>query len=198
MNYKEYYKKRVINTLIGCIVWSGLSTYVIISKSQIGVTNIPIFECALFLISIVTSRYIARNKLNYAVATSIDIGVEFIGLLAVLILTVVYGVGGESAVALYMLIIATSGVTSILLNESERDVEDKILRSEASKKFLKKVRGMHRDYRLYGLTIGGVFSLLLLTYANMDLKTYAILLLSLNMMQSVYDSYLVRKYLILK
>ena len=56
MNYKGYYKKSILNTLMACIAWSGLSTYVIISKGQLGESSIPIFETILFLAGIISSR----------------------------------------------------------------------------------------------------------------------------------------------
>ena len=56
MDYIGYYRKTIMNTLIASIVWAGLSTYVIISKGQIGENNIPIFETIMFLIGIATSR----------------------------------------------------------------------------------------------------------------------------------------------
>lgn len=198
MDYQGYYKRSVMNTLIGCIVWSGLSTYVIISKGQIGESSIPIFESIIFLASIATSKYIAKNKINYAKALSLDIAIEFVCLVVILFITIVKGVAIESAIALYILIILTSGVTNIVTSESQRDIEDKRMKSDTSKKFLKICRARHRDYRLYGLTTGAILSLLLLTYFQIELKYYAILLLSLNIMQVVYDSYLVKKYLLIR
>ena len=198
MDYQGYYKRSVINTLIGCIVWSGLSTYVIISKGQIGESSIPIFESIIFIASIATSRYIAKNRINYAKALILDITIEFTCLVAILFITIFKGVSIESAVALYILIILTSGVSSIIVGESQRDIEDKVMKSDTSKKFLKICRARHRDYRLYGLTTGAILSLLLLTYFQIELKYYAILLLSLNIMQTVYDTWLVNKYLLIK
>lgn len=195
MDYKSYYKNSVVNTLIQCIVWSGLSTYIIISKSQIGVNSIPIFECSLFLVSLITSRYITRNKVKFNIAVTIDVLVDFTCLSMVVFLTIIYGISPEASIGIYVLIILVTGVTGIISSEAERDIQDKKLKSEASKRFLKMFRGKHRDFRLYGLTIGGIISLMLLTYANMDLKTYALILLCANIVQTVYDAYLIKKYL---
>lgn len=195
MNYIGYYRKTIMNTLIASIVWAGLSTYVIISKGQIGENNIPIFETIMFLIGIATSRYVANNKINYTLACTLDVIVDFIMLSAVLLSTLYYGISAESAICLYILIILVSNVTGIMTRESARDLEDRALKTEVGKKFLKIARGWHRDFSLYGLTIGSALSLFLLTYLHMDLKTYAILLISLNIFQVFYDAYLIKKYL---
>lgn len=195
MDYIGYYRKTILNTLIGCMVWSGLSTYVIISKGQLGENNIPIFESIIFLISIATSRYIAKNRINYATACILDISLDFVCLVTIFVITILNGVGPESAIGLYVLIIITNGITGILTQEAERDLEDRTMKSESAKRFLKLGRGWHRDYRLYGLAIGSSISLILLTYFHMDLKIYALLLLGLNILQVVYDGYLVKRYL---
>ncbi len=198
MDYKEYYKKSILNTLIGHIVWSALSTYVIISKGYIGESNIPIFETILFMLGIITSKYITSNKVSYRVAVVIDVVVDLICLVSIFMLMVFNGVGMESAIALYVLIILTGGVTSILIQESQRDTEDKLIKSESGKRFLKLIRGKHRDFRMYGMAVGGVVALLLLTYLHIDLKIYGLLLLSLNILQVAYDSYLIKRYLFIK
>ena len=195
MNYKGYYKKSILNTLMACIAWSGLSTYVIISKGQLGENSIPIFETILFLAGILSSRYVARNRVNYAHILTLDVIVDFVCLSAVFTLTLINGVSVESAIALYILIILTGGVTGIISEEAKRDVEDRKLKSQAGKRFLKICRGRHRDFRLYGLAIGSMLSLLLLSYFKMDLKLYALILIGVNLMQIVYDSYLIKRYL---
>lgn len=195
MNYKGFYRRSVFNTLVNSLVWAGLSTYVIISKSYLGSSYIPIFESVLFISGLLASRYISYNKLSFKYVSLVDILLELICLIAIFTITFIYNVGIESAVSLYVFIIISNGVLMIFINESRRDLEDSELKTKQSKKFLKTCRGRHRDMSMVGLSIGSVLSMILLSYFNIDLKAYALLLIFLSFISALYQGYLIKKYL---
>lgn len=195
MNYKGFYRRSVFNTLINSLVWAGLSTYVIISKSYLGTSYIPVFESVLFISGLLASRYISYNKLSFKYVSLVDILLELICLIAIFTITFIYNVGIESAVSLYVFIIISNGVLMIFINESRRDLEDSELKTKQSKKFLKTCRGRHRDMSMVGLSIGSVLSMILLSYFNIDLKAYALLLIFLSFISALYQGYLIKKYL---
>lgn len=195
MNYKGFYRRSVFNTLINSLVWAGVSTYVIISKSYLGTSYIPVFESVLFISGLLASRYISYNKLSFKYVSLVDILLELICLIAIFTITFIYNVGIESAVSLYVFIIISNGVLMIFINESRRDLEDSELKTKQSKKFLKTCRGRHRDMSMVGLSIGSVLSMILLSYFNIDLKAYALLLIFLSFISALYQGYLIKKYL---
>ena len=198
INYQGFYRKSIFSTFIISFVWAGLSTYIILTKSQLGEIYIPIFESILFITGLVTSRYLTFNKVRYNLICALDVIIEISFLILLFLITLFNGISVESAISFYIFIIVSNGIISLIHTESKRDIEDATLKTSTAKHFLKIVRGKHRDMNLIGLTCGSSISLILLTYLQIELKIYALILIAMNILGGFYFGYLVKKYLFIK
>ncbi len=195
MLYLKYLKKSLLSTFIGHIVWISLSTYVVINKSAIGIDNIPIFEVILFLTGLVSSRIATMNIFSFKTAMYSSVAVETIFLLILSIAIYHNGISIMSGVILYLLIITLNGFISPIESESRRVLEDKKLKKDSEKNYLRIIRGYERNWRMIGASIGSILSLIFLSYLEISLEIFTLAMLSLNILQNMYDLKLINKYL---
>lgn len=195
MLYLKYLKKSLLSTFIGHIVWVSLSTYVVINKSTIGIDNIPIFEVILFLTGLASSRIATMNIFSFKTAMYLLVFMETLFLL--MLLTAIYynGVSVISGIVLYLLIISVNGFLGPIESESRRVLEDKKLKKDSEKNYLRIIRGYERNWRMIGASIGSIISLIFLSYLEIRLEVFTLAMLSLNILQNMYDLKLINKYL---
>lgn len=195
MLYLKYLKKSLLSTFIGHIVWVSLSTYVVINKSTIGIDNIPIFEVILFLTGLASSRIATMNIFSFKTAMYLLVFMETLFLL--MLLTAIYynGVSVISGIVLYLLIISVNGFLGPIESESRRVLEDKKLKKDSEKNYLRIIRGYERNWRMIGASIGSILSLIFLSYLEIRLEVFTLTMLSLNILQNMYDLKLINKYL---
>lgn len=195
MLYLKYLKKSLLSTFVGHIVWISLSTYVVINKSTIGIDNIPIFEVILFLAGLISSRIATMNIFSFKIAMYSSALVETLFLLILSIAIYYNGVSIMSGVILYLLIIAMNGFISPIESESRRILEDKKLKKDSEKNYLRIIRGYERNWRMIGASIGSILSLIFLSYLEIRLEIFTLAMLGLNILQNMYDLKLINKYL---
>lgn len=195
MNYLKYIKKSLISIFIGHIVWVSLSTYMVINKGTIGIDNIPVFEVVLFIAGLISSRIATMNIFSFKTAAYLLVLSE--ALLLIVLLAAIYynGISVTSGVALYVLIIITSGLIGPVEEEAKRIFEDKRLKKDSEKNYLRIIRGYERNWKMIGASIGSIISLIFLSYFQVSLETFTIAMVSLNILQNMYDLKLINKYL---
>lgn len=193
--YLAYIKKSLLSTFVGHIVWVSLSTYMVINKGVIGIDNIPIFEVILFLAGLASSRIATMNIFSFKTAIYSMVFLETIFLMALFIAIHYNGISVSSGIILYLLIIAVNGFVGPIEGEAKRVLEDKKLKKDSEKNYLRLIRGYERNWKMIGASIGSIISLIFLTYLQVSLDVFALVMLSLNIIQNMYDLNLINKYL---
>lgn len=194
MQYCTYNRKVLLSNFLGCITWTSLSTFMLVSKNEIGINNIPIFETLIFIMGIVGVKLAHNNISSYKLNIFINILLETIFLI-VLYITLLDNNLSMAGVAVYSIIII-NGITRTMEIESARRYEDKHLKSTYSKKFLNIMRTRSRYIDLIGGTVGASIALVALTYFKVNLIDFTMVMLVLNVMQNIYDYFIWQKYLL--
>lgn len=195
MSYLRYLKKSLLSTFVGHIVWVSLSTYMIMNKSSIGMDNIPIFEVILFIAGLASSRVATMNIFSFKTAMYLLVNLETL-FLTILFVAIYYnGVSITSGIILYLLIIIVNGFIGPIENEARRVLEDKKLKKDSEKNYLRIIRGYERNWKMTGSSIGSILSLVFLSYLELSLEIFTLAMLSLNILQNMYDLKLINKYL---
>ena len=196
MGYLEYQKKVVVvASLVGCTCWMSLSTFFVMAKSNIGIENIPIFELIIFVASMVGSRIAYTNILSFSQAVKLDLFIESIFLVAIYIALIKYQSLMYAGLAIYGVIIINAFLR-LIKQERARNYEDKELKKDTHKKFLKVIRSKDRVYDTIGGVLGTSIALVALNYFKVDLIQFAMAMLILNVIQNIYEYYITYKYLI--
>ena len=195
MFYLKYLKRSLLSVFVGHIVWVSLSTYMIINKSSIGLDNIPVFEVVLFIAGLAGSRIATMNVISFKTAMYSLVIMETLFLIILFIAIYYNGISITSGIVLYMLIIIVNGFISPIENEARRILEDKKLKKDSEKNYLRLIRGYERNWKMIGASIGSIVSLIFLSYLQMSLEMFTLIMLSLNILQNMYDLNLINKYL---
>lgn len=195
MFYLKYLKRSLLSVFVGHIVWVSLSTYMIINKSSIGIDIIPVFEVVLFITGLASSRIATMNIFSFKTAMYSLVIMETLFLIILFIAIYYNGISITSGIVLYMLIIIVNGFISPIENEARRILEDKKLKKDSEKNYLRLIRGYERNWKMIGASIGSIASLIFLSYLQMSLEMFTLIMLSLNILQNMYDLNLINKYL---
>ena len=195
MFYLKYLKRSLLSVFVGHIVWVSLSTYTIINKSSIGLDNIPVFEVVLFIAGLAGSRIATMNVFSFKTAMYSLVLSETIFLITLFIAIHYNGISITSGIVLYLLIIVVNGFISPIENEARRILEDKKLKKDSEKNYLRLIRGYERNWKMIGASIGSIVSLVILSYLQVSLVMLTFIMLSLNILQNMYDYNLINKYL---
>ena len=89
-----------------------------------------------------------------------------------------------------------NGFISTIESESRRILEDKKLKKDSEKNYLRIIRGYERNWRMIGASIGSILSLIFLSYLEIRLEIFTLAMLRLNILQNMYDLKLINKYLL--
>jgi hypothetical protein len=166
----------------------------IVAKGKIGVTNIPIFETTIFFLSIIGIRLAFNTNIKLKTVIFIDITIESIFLVSLYIVLSISNDLAKAGLVVYGVIIAKAIIDEIIL-EVKRSYEDNNMTTASNLKMIKKLRKLKRTYSLIAGGLGSIISLIFLTYIKMNLHTFVIIMLSLNVAQNIYDYYILHRYL---
>ena len=195
MFYLKYLKRSLLSVFVGHIVWVSLSTYMIINKSSIGLDNIPVFEVVLFIAGLASSRIATMNIFSFKTAMYSLVIMETLFLIVLFMAIYYNGISITSGIVLYLLRIVVNGFIGPIENESRRILEDKKLKKDSEKNYLRLIRGYERNWKMIGASIGSIVSLVFLSYLQVSLEIFTLVMLSLNILQNMYDLNLINKYL---
>jgi len=192
-NYVKWSKRMIVADMLGIITWMSLSAFMLMSKNAIGNSNIPIFEM-LILVAGIVGVSLAHKKcmtIKYGVlARNIQETIFLVSLFYILITT------GDLALAGYSVygVIISSSIVNMITDETIRSYEDVAFKSYASRKFLKVLRKRNKYLRLLAGAIGTSVSVIFLTVAGVDIVTFTLCMLVLNVAQNVYEFVVWKKY----
>lgn len=195
MRYLEYQRRIIItSSLVGCTCWMALSTFFVMAKSNMGIENIPIFELIMFVASMAGSRVAYTNVLSFSQSVKLDLFIETIFLIAIYVALIKYNSLMHAGLAIYGVMIVNSFLR-LIKQERARNYEDKELKRDTHKKFLKAIRSKDRAYDTIGGVVGTSIALVCLNYLQIDLIKFAMIMLILNVIQNIYEYYITYKYL---
>lgn len=192
--FLRYQYISVWSMFLGAVTWTSLATFMIVTRNEIGLTNIPIFEVVIFIAGLL------GVKIAHAKLISLKISILITILMETLFLIVVYSLLLDpvnlagAGIAVYAIIIFNM-LTNELVAENERRYEDKRITTKAGKWGLQKIRKKRSTLRLIGGGIGTSIALVFLTYLKTDLIIFTKVMLVLNVLQNIIDYYLWSKYL---
>jgi len=191
--YVKWSKKMIVANMLGLTTWMSLSAFMLMSKNAIGLNNIPIFEM-LILVAGIVGVSLAHEKymtIKYGVlARNIQETIFLISLFYILITTGDLSVAGYSVYG----VIISSSIVNMITDETIRSYEDAAFKSYSSRKFLKILRKRNKLLKLLAGAIGTSVSVIFLTIAGVDIITFTLCMLILNVAQNVYEFIIWKKY----
>ncbi len=187
--YMRYSEKSILSSFLGYITWMSLSAFMVNAKNEIGIDSIPIFEMLIFVSGILGVK-IAYSKIDISIKTLVFINIisesVFLVSLYYLLLT---STMSNAGVSVYMIIILNAFV-GLIISEKMRSEEDIVLTHTLYKGILKTIRKKNDNSRLIGGTIGTSIAVILLTYYEVELVSFTLVMLVLNIIQNIYDYYI--------
>jgi len=193
-NYIRFqYHDRLANSLL-MVTWMSLTAFIIVAKSKLGISNMPIFEVLIFLTSLIGVKIVYKLKnINYSLMVLINNITE--GLFVISLSYILYKYDIKySGVVVYMVIIINS-FTSYFENEAKQNIEHMELTNKRYKKYLKDIRRFSSMLQLVSGIIGSSLALIFLTYFKVNLITFTRIMLILNFISVIYSLYIWNKYL---
>ena len=192
IRYKFY---SIYCIFLGMVTWSSLGTFMLVAKNDIGVTNIPIFEVMMFLAGL------AGIQVAHAKIVSLRNSILMLIIIETLFLVLLYtllkcesGSLAMSGVLVYMTSIFNL-FSSKIVGENIRIYEDEHLTTKASKWGLRKIRKKQGTMSLVGGGLGAMIALIFLTYFQVNLITFTMTMLVLNVVQNFFEYFLWYKFL---
>ena len=190
--YLSFLKYDIVSSFLGTLVWTSLATFTITVKGLLDVEVITVLESLIF-ISTIVGVYLAYNSsCTLRRLVLLEIVLETIFLIFILILIVLKS--NYISVAIYFVIILGRFIMP-LLRERHRMYQDKDMKKSSEKVFLSKLRKKTSYLENIAGVIGSIVAILFVTVFKVDIYTFAIMMLIINVIQNGYDYYKWIKYL---
>lgn len=183
-SYIKYIKYEAISISLSTYIWLALVSFTIMSTSLLGVENITFLELLLFTFGLLGTYIAFRGPGSYRLFTILEIVLETLFLF--LILYLIYVDSNYVAVSIYLVMILGKLVRPGV-SEKGRVYEDTELKKDSEKKMLQHIRkrnGYLSD--IFGI-LGGLTAVLFLSILKVDLNTFAVCMLLLNVIQNMFD-----------
>ena len=194
LSYLAYLKAKATRYLLGSFVWNALATFTLTAKAQIGIENLPVFDIAIFMAGLIAVKMAYGNKkLSLKTIEFVDNGIESVFIIALLTMTAM----GTELSYMGMTVLAVVFLSTFL-----KEMRTEVTRSYEIRKYtlfqeeaLKLVRKIIANNKLIGGGLGSVVALVCLKYLQMDLNTFATILLMVNVVYNVQLHIAIYKYL---
>lgn len=186
VNYIRYQRYELISTFLGVMVWVSLGTFSIIAKGLLEINMITFMEATIFIVSILGTHMAFRNCGNYKFYILYNIIIETLFLIAILYL--VYINSKFIGISIYLVIILSRMVQPII-NEKGRTIEDTLFKKNSEKRLLSELRKKDGYITNIAGTLGSLIAIFFISILNIDIYTFAIFMLCLNIIQNMFDYY---------
>ena len=193
MLYTKYLRKDLVNVYLGTVTWTSLTSFMLVAKSELGINNITIMETIFFFIGIVGVKLAKENFFSLKTNIMIDNIAETIFLLFMLY-TLYIGNIIYTALAVYG-IMFFNVISRRVIKESIRRYEDKNMSKRQAKRFLEILRAKSGYVGLMGGICGTLIALFAINYLEIELITFAKIMIMLNVIENIYVYYIASKYL---
>lgn len=186
VNYIRYQKYELISTFLGVMVWVSLGTFSIITKGLLDIDIITFMEATIFIVSILGTHMAFRNCGDYKFYILYNIIIETLFLATILYL--VYIDSKFIGISIYLVIILGRMVQPII-NEKARTIEDTLFKKNSEKRLLSGLRKKDGYITNIAGTLGSLIAIFFISILNIDIYTFAIYMLCLNIIQNMFDYY---------
>ncbi len=186
VNYIRYQRYELISTFLGVMVWVSLGTFSIIAKGLLEINMITFMEATIFIVSILGTHMAFRNYGNYKFYILYNIIIETLFLIAILYL--VYINSKFIGISIYLVIILSRMVQPII-NEKARTIEDTLFKKNSEKRLLSGLRKKDGYITNIAGTLGSLIAIFFISILNIDIYTFAVYMLCLNILQNMFDYY---------
>jgi len=193
-NYIKWSRAMIISDLLGTTTWMALTTFMIMAKNAIGNDVIPIFEVIIFMMALVGIKLAHSNWVSLKGGQLASITQESIFLVA-LYVGLIYT--DDLAIAGYIVygVIIGSALIKEIGKETSRAYEQKEFRSYSGNKALRLIRKASGLTITIGGAIGSGVAVVAISILHINIVSFTMVMLILNILQNVYDYYLWFKYL---
>lgn len=185
-NYIRYQRYELISTFLGVMVWVSLGTFSIIAKGLLEINMITFMEATIFIVSILGTHMAFRNCGDYKFYILYNIIIETLFLIAILYL--VYINSKFIGISIYLVIILGRMVQPII-NEKGRNIEDTLFKKNSEKRLLSGLRKKDGYITNIAGTLGSLIAIFFISILNIDIYTFAVYMLCLNILQNMFDYY---------
>lgn len=193
IRYIRYSRHKLVSDFLGVVVWTALTTFMLVAKNAVGVNNIPIFEVLIFMSGLIGITVAHMNLLSFRLSMLCNIIIETV-FLVILYYTLLTSSIAVSGIVVYCVIIVNVFIFKVI-KETSRGYEDVSLTKQYHKQALKILRKKGDTLAMVGGVIGAGIGLVCLTYLKIDILIFTLYILVLNITQNMYDYYLWNKYL---
>lgn len=188
LGYKSY---NSYATAFGCMVWTALASFTLISRSNMGADIVSIMEALVYLVGVIGIK-IAFSKIGELKHyIFLDVVIESIFLLA-LYIAIIYDKSYTGYIIYAVIII--NAFSRPIVNEKMRMFEDKKLIHSLYKNVLSKIRKQSNYSELVGGISGAIISVFAISMFKIDIYTFAMYVLIINIIQNGLDYYMWHKY----
>jgi len=193
-NYISFVKKMVWSDFMGITVWMALTTFSLVSRTEIGVNNIPILELIMAILAIIGVKVAHMKFNNIKISQLLTIVIETIFLFGLIYILIFKNDLILAGYAIYSIILINQ-ITGRVADEAFRSYEQKMFKTSGKARFLKVMRNRNKTYILVGSAIGSIIAVTFITIMKVELSSFALCIIILNVFQNGYDYYLWNKYL---
>ncbi len=192
--YVKWSKAMIISDLLGTTTWMSLTTFMVLAKNAMGVSIIPIFELLIFMTALIGIKIAHSKWVTLKGGQLASITQETIFLIA-LYISLIYT--NNLAIAGYIVygVIIGSSVIHKITGETSRTYEQKEFSTYSGNKALKLIRKASDLTRTIGGAIGSSIAVISISVLHINIITFTMTMLILNVIQNMYDYYLWNKYL---
>lgn len=192
-NFIRYKAYDNISGFVIVMIWGGLTSVIITSKSLLGIETMNILELVMFVAGIIGVKIGFKNSFKYKHIILFDIVVE-----SIFVITTIYFLLQLDMKMVGLCVYGIMFITHIYnptKREASRYIEDQKLIDLRYKIILKNIREKGSYLELLGGAIGAILSLVLINILKIDIINYSVFLLGLNLVNNLYDYYKWYKYL---
>lgn len=191
LRFKHY---DIIGNFIACAIWFSLSSYIVIVKGKLGIDLINILEAIITIVSLAGIKYGFEllGKVTFSKMVLLDIVIETIFL--IIFICLVYIDSNDVGLSIY-LIMMMHRIFNPIKKEKERYVEDHQLSNIKYKHVLSNIRKKSNYAEISGDIVGIVLVLICINVLAIDIRTFVLSMITLSVMQNIFDYYKWCKYL---
>ena len=192
LKYIKYQRYELISIFLSVSVWISLSTFAIVSKAKLSLDIITFMEAVIFTASFLGVHLAFRKCGTYSIYVLLNIITETIFLICILILT--YDKSEYIALSIYTVVVL-SRVINPVVGEKARNIEDTYFKKNKEKLLLSNLRMKDGYVERIGGVLGSLLAILVISILNIDIYTFAIYMLMINIVQNMFDYYKWLKFL---
>jgi hypothetical protein len=187
ISYINYQFGSLVSMFLGMVVWMSLTTFIVVSKNALDKGVLPIFEVIVFVVSLLGVLASIYKLLSLRIAILLSFLTESILLIVLFAILMLWTTEVELIAYAIYAVISIQALFKYSIGETSRKFEDEFLISDAGKYLMRKVRNMTNMLILLGGAIGSLIALYALTFCDVVLVTFAIIMLFLNVLQNIWD-----------